>query len=429
MDPSSILNIFLFFLFVILSAFFSGLKTALFSLNSSTLTAFTQGSKSQKKIYNLIQNKKRLILTLQVGVIMNSAFAVVLSCYFWASLFDADINLNAILGVGVGVSVFVVFRITLAEILSTNLAIKNPKNYTHLSFYPLVIFYYLLIPGTVIFEYISRKVISLLGLVREKTDLSEKELRNIIDFSNEGVALLKDEKAMIQGIFEMTETIAREIMVPRTDLVCVEKGTSLSQLFKINKVKNHSRIPVYDETIDNIIGILHIKDLLPLIKKRSYADFDIMKLATEPYFVPEQKRVNELLRELRTERIHLAVVMDEYGGTSGIVTLEDVIEEIVGEIQDEYDKETPQITVIDDNTFLVSGSILIDDLNEELDLHIPEEEGIDTLAGFLLGQFGSVPKTKSKISWNGYDFIIERVLSRRIERVRIIKKEALADAK
>ena len=228
---------------------------------------------------------------------------------------------------------------------------------------------------------------------------------------------------MIQSIFEMSETVTREIMVPRTDLICVENNISVTQLLKINKENNHSRIPVYEETIDNIVGIIHVKDLLPLIKKRSNADFNIMKLVSDPYFVPEQKKVNELLREFRIERIHMAVVVDEYGGTSGIVTLEDVIEEIVGEIQDEYDEETPQINKVDENVYLVNAGILIDDLNEELGFTIPEEEGIDTLAGFLLGQFGSVPKTKSSITWDGFEFIVDRVYSRRIERVRIIKKD------
>jgi len=148
-----------------------------------------------------------------------------------------------------------------------------------------------------------------------------------------------------------------------------------------------------------------------------------MKLVNEPYFVPEQKKVNELLQELRTEKIHMAIVVDEYGGTAGIVTLEDVIEEIVGEIQDEYDKEAPPVKKIDANNYLVDGSILIDDLNEELGISLPEEEGVDTLAGFLLGRFGSVPKSKSSISWNDYKFVVERVFNRRVERVRIIKTQ------
>ena len=158
----------------------------------------------------------------------------------------------------------------------------------------------------------------------------------------------------------------------------MEEKTSITQLLKINKEKNHSRIPVYKNTIDNIIGILHIKDLLPLIKRRTYSDFDITKIINPPYYVPEQKKLDELLREFRTEKIHMAIVVDEYGGTAGIVTLEDVIEEIVGEIQDEHDQEAPQINKIDEVTYLVNGGILIDDLNDLPEFNLPEEEGIDT---------------------------------------------------
>jgi CBS domain containing-hemolysin-like protein len=421
LDPASI-HVISFFIFLILAAFFSGLKTAFFSLNSLTLETFGTGSKNQQKILNLIHYKKRLILTLQTGIVINGAIAVTIAVLFSVGVLEIYFSPDSLIwGVMTGIAVYYLFYISLVEIFAINLAVKNPENYVFYTMYPFFIFYYLFLPLTMFFEFLLKIVITMLGLVVNKGNLTEKELRNMVNISDESNVLLKDEKDMIQGIFEMSDTVTREIMVPRTDVVCVEKGTSLGQLLKINKEKNHSRIPVYDKSIDNIVGILHIKDLLPLIKKRSNMDFDIMKLVNDPYFVPEQKRVNELLRELRTERIHLAIVVDEYGGTSGIVTLEDVIEEIVGEIQDEYDKELPQINRIDDDNFLVSGSILIDDLNEELDLHIPEEEGIDTLAGFLLGQFGSVPKTKSKISWNGYDFIIERVYSRRIERVRIIK--------
>jgi len=356
-----------------------------------------------------------------MGNILSSASAVVISVVILNRIFS-NTDLSPIFGTICGILIYFLSRLLLGEILLSFIKSRSQKTIIKISIYPFLIIYYLFIPMTFILSKLSYFMSHFLKLDKNKTDLSEEELRDIVDVSEEGTSLHKDEKEMIQGIFEMSETFAREIMVPRTDLICVEKSTSLSQLLKINKDKNHSRIPVFDGTIDNIVGILHIKDLLPLIKKRTYTDFDIMKLVNEPYFVPEQKKGNELLREFRTERIHMAVVVDEYGGTSGIVTLEDVIEEIVGEIQDEYDKEAPQINKIDDNNYLVSGSILIDDLNEELNLNIPEEEGIDTLAGFLLGQFGSVPKTKSKISWNdGFDFIIERVYSRRIERVRIIK--------
>lgn len=423
MDPASILNIFLFFLFIFLSAYFLGLKTAFFSLNSSTIEAFTEGRLfSEKQIAFLWKSKRRLLLTLVMGNILSSAAGVTVSIILWGQILKATAgdDFSVII---LGIIVYFFARLILGEILLSFLKSKNQKTLTRISIYPLLPVYYLFFPVTLIMVKLSHTMSSLLKLDKNKGELSEEELRDIVDVSEEGTSLHKDEKQMIQGIFDLSDTITREIMVPRTDMVCVESSTSITQLLKINKEKNHSRIPVYKEKIDNIVGILHIKDLLPLIKKRSYSDFNIMKLVNEPYFVPEQKKVNELLQEMRTARIHMAIVVDEYGGTAGIVTLEDVIEEIVGEIQDEYDKEAPPVKQVDENCFLVDGNILIDDLKQELGISLPEEEGVDTLAGFLLGQFGSVPKAKNTISWNDYTFVVERVYNRRVERVKIVKKQ------
>ena len=421
MDPSPILYSFLFLFFILLSAFFLGLKTALFSLNNSTLSAFAESDVfAEKQIFRLMQNKRRVLLAIIFSNSLSGAFALISALLVSGSLLNTN-NTFSISNILAGVVLFVLAYLPVSEIFSKFMGSKNQKVFAKIGTYPFLVFYYVFIPFTFILEKISHKLSSYFGLNKDKTELSEDELRNIVDIGEEGAALKKDEREMIHSIFEMSETVAREIMVPRTDMICVEDDTSITQLLKINKDKNHSRIPVYKETVDNVVGVLHIKDLLPLIKKRNHADFDIMKLVNKPYFVPEQKKVNELLRDFRIENIHMAIVVDEYGGTAGIVTLEDVIEEIVGEIQDEYDEEAPQLIAIDEDTFLVNAGILIDDLNEDLDFNLPEEEGIDTLAGFLLGQFGSVPKTKSTIRWGGYEFIVERVYRRRIERVRIIR--------
>jgi len=423
LDPSSILNIFLFFLFIFFSAFFLGLKTAFFSLNKSTVDAFAESNLFlEKQVSFLLHSKRKLLLTLVMANILCSAAGVIVSTLIFINVFSpaGALTYSSVI---IGIVVYFWMRIFLGEMLLSFLKSKNQKSIIKLSLPLILIIYYILLPVTMLMGELSHFMAVLLKLDKLKAELSEEELRDIVDVSEEGSVLLKDEKEMIQGIFELSDTITREIMVPRTDMICVESKTTITQLLKINHVNNHSRIPVFEDSVDNIVGIIHIKDLLPLIKKRSYSDFNIMKLVNEPYFVPEQKKVNELLQELRKEKIHMAIVVDEYGGTAGIVTLEDIIEEIVGEIQDEYDKEAPPVKQIDENNYLVEGSILIDDLNEELGINLPEEEGVDTLAGFLLSQFGSVPKPKNMISWNDYKFVVERVLNRRVERVRIIKKE------
>jgi magnesium and cobalt exporter, CNNM family len=423
LDPSSILNIFLFFLSIFLSAYFLGLKTAFFSLNNSTIDAFAESKLfAEKQISLLLKSKRKLLLTLVMANIISSASAVILSTLIFSNIFNgySIFSLPAII---FGMAFYFICRLFLGEIVLSILKSKSQKAIIKISILFLLPIYYAFMPVTLLMVRLAHGMAVFLKLDKLKAELSEEELRDIVDVSEEGTGLLKDEKQMIQGIFELSDTITREIMVPRTDMICVENTTSITQLLKINKVNNHSRIPVYEGSIDNIVGILHIKDLIPLIKKRIYSDFNIMKMVNEPYFVPEQKKVNELLQELRIEKIHMAIVVDEYGGTAGVVTLEDVIEEIVGEIQDEYDREAPPVKQIDENNYLVDGSILIDDLNEELGISLPEEEGVDTLAGFLLGKFGSVPKSKNTITWNEYTFVVEKVLNRRVERVRIIKKE------
>jgi CBS domain containing-hemolysin-like protein len=257
----------------------------------------------------------------------------------------------------------------------------------------------------------------------KKSLLSEKELRSLVDFSEEKGALLKDEKEMIHSIFEFRETTVKEIMIPRIDIVSVSSDSDIPTLLIEIKKNLHSRIPVYKDRIDNIVGIIYAKDLLDFVNKPKKASVSLESLARPAYFVPEPKKIDELLREFQNEKIHMAIVVDEYGGTAGLVTLEDIIEEIFGEIQDEYDSEQPQYKAISENEFIVDGSMDLEEINETLSLDLPTEEGVETLAGFLLGLFGSVPKEKEIAVYKEYEFRIEKVFRRRIVLVRILKKK------
>jgi putative hemolysin len=332
-------------------------------------------------------------------------------------------NLNEIIILLLNVIVVTVVVLFFSEILPKITAVKNSRKLAISLSLPLTFFYYLFYPVTLMFFLIIQIVSNILGIDKNKFELTDEELKALVDIGEEKGALRKDEKEMIHSILEMSDTMAREIMVPRTDIVCLEQSSTLNQVMSIVKDKVHSRIPVYAKRLDNIIGILYLKDLLPYIRKRTIEKFDMTKLLHPVHYVPEQKRINELLREFQKQKIHMAIVVDEYGGTSGLVTLEDVIEEIVGEIQDEYDQEAPEFLKLNDKTYVVAGGMAIDDLNEELEFKLPAEEGTDTLAGFLLGQFGFVPRAKEKITWNGYDFIIEKSTKKRIQQVRIILRD------
>ncbi len=412
-------------IFVILlsfSAFFSASETAYFSLPKSTIEKFARSKNAvTRQVAILLKEPRRLLISIIIGnTLVNVGIASIATLITSNLITKYELNATIALLVNVVVVTFII--LFFSEILPKIIAVKNAKTLSKHFVLPITFFFYLFYPLSYVLDLFTQQLSAAFGADKNKFNLSEKELRALVDIGEEKGALLKEEKEMIHGIFEMSGTVAREIMVPRTDMICLEKKATLNEILKTIKKHMHSRIPVYDETIDNIVGILYVKDLLPFIRKRNRENFNLEKIVRPAHYVPETKRVNELLKEFQTEKIHMAIVVDEYGGTSGLVTLEDVIEEIVGEIQDEYDKESPQIQKINESTFLVDGGTLLDEINEELGLDLPTEEGVDTLAGFLLGQFGSVPKTKEKIDFNGYQFIIEKATKKRIQLVRIILK-------
>lgn len=396
-----------------LTVLFVGSKNALFSLHHKDLVHLDEDDVFKNTILSLQRHANRVLLTTVIG---STLTRIVLLSVLFMQLFPK------FSGWGFTGCLFLYWLtdVVTVEIFGKQLPAHNPEKWIRRVLPVFRLFYLLFIPLSLLLEKVFSMTAQKIGIERNKYDLTEDELRNLVEADDEGVALQKDEREMIHSIFEMSDTTAREIMVPRIDMVCVPEDVSLTQLLKVIKDKSHSRIPIYQDTIDNITGLVHVKDLLPLIRRRSYADFNVMKLAHKPYFVPEQKKVNDLLREFRLERIHMAIVVDEYGGTAGLVTLEDVIEEIVGDIQDEYDEETPELVEVEENVFLVNGGISIDELNDH-GIELPPEENVDTLAGFLLGKFGTVPKNKSRIRWGMYEFIVERVYRRRIERVRVIR--------
>jgi CBS domain containing-hemolysin-like protein len=226
---------------------------------------------------------------------------------------------------------------------------------------------------------------------------------------------------MINSIVEFGDTIVREVMIPRIDMVTVEKGVRLGELLETIIKHGHSRIPVYEGNIDNIIGLIHGKDLLRVIK--SPEDFDIMTLLRPAYFVPEEKLIDSLLREFQSQKTHMAIVVDEYGGTAGLVTLEDIIEEIFGEIQDEYDKEQPLFARQSDDVLIVEAVMSVDDFNEEIGEElIPESDGYDTVGGFIYNKMGVVPKRGEEFSFGGYRFIVDELHGSRITRVKVVEE-------
>lgn len=231
---------------------------------------------------------------------------------------------------------------------------------------------------------------------------------------------------MINSIFEFDDTIVKEVMVPRIDMVCVEENINLKELVELGVEKGHSRIPIYRGSIDKITGIIYVKDLLKLLLNKKDNEFvPIKNHKRTAYFIPESKKINELLSEMKKLKVHIAVVLDEYGGTAGLITIEDLLEEIVGDIQDEYDLDPKQIEFLGKNEMIIDARMDIGELNEILPKPILDEENYETISGFILYQLGHLPVKGEKIKFDGLTIVIEKTSEHRIEKVKLISEKPL----
>lgn len=229
-----------------------------------------------------------------------------------------------------------------------------------------------------------------------------------------------ERKEMIRGIEELSETTVKEVMVPRIDVVFLPVDATREEILTTVSSCGHSRIPVYRESIDEVIGVLYVKDLLQALMKQE--PINLEAIIRKPFFVPDSKRIDSLLREFKRRHVHIAIAIDEYGGVSGIVCLEDIIEEIVGDIQDEFDNETEEIVKLGEGTWLVDARINLDDLNEQLDCKIPTDE-FDTLGGFVFDLFGKIPSRFEKVTWNNMEFIVQDMDGHKIHSIKLIRKD------
>ncbi|MGA7878904.1 MAG: hemolysin family protein [Desulfoferrobacter sp.] len=244
----------------------------------------------------------------------------------------------------------------------------------------------------------------------------EKEIQQLIDEGEERGLISEDEGEMIQGIFSFRDTIAREIMVPRTEMVSARaEEATLTDIITLIVESGHSRIPIYQESVDNIVGILHAKDLLSYWGSESA---DIRDKMRAPYFIPETKKISEVLKDLRDKKSHMAIVIDEYGGTAGILTLEDIIEEIIGEVMDEYDAEEKLITDNEDGSITVDARLDVEELEDYLKVEFPEGK-FESVGGFIISLLGRVPEVGERIEYKNIEMVIEAANSRKIEKIRI----------
>lgn len=411
-------NLLIFILIIILltfSAFVSGAEISYFSLNMSDLEELNENNKKSKLIYRLLREPNSLLATILIANNFINVAIVIISTYLTSIsfVFPEGSILEFVFQVIVITSFLVLFGEITPKVYANQNAVKfslwmaKPLIILRKIFYP---FSYLLVSSTSIIE--NR-------LKRNDSNVNIEEISKALDLTDEQHE--GKEGKILRSIVEFGNTDVKEIMKSRVDVIAVDKETKYSELLKIITSSGYSRIPVFDKQFDNILGILYIKDLIPYLSNSD--NFKWIELCRVPFFVPENKMINDLLKEFQAKKNHIAIVVDEYGGASGIVTLEDVLEEIVGEINDEFDDDNNIYSKLDDSNFIFEGKILLIDFLKIVDCDVDFLDDLkgesDSLAGLILEHEGKIPKIGDVIKIKHFTFQIEAVDLRRIKRIKV----------
>ena len=412
-----VINLIGFISLLILSGFFSGSETAFMSANRVRIRELVnEGDKKAERVDKLLEDQTKLLTTILIGNNLVNIAASAIATSIAIDMFGSK-------GVGIATGVVTFVILVFGEITPKSIGNNNPIKYAKLASVILLWLEKLLYPIILFFTILIKKLIGQDKMI-SSAFISEEEVRRFVNVSEEEGAIKESEKEMIQSVFEFDDIVVKEIMVPRIDMVCVSKESSIEEIVDLAVEKGHSRIPVFEESIDDIIGLIYVKDLLQLLQKGK-ENLTLEDLIKPIYFIPESKQINKLLKEMQNRREHMAVILDEYGGTSGLITIEDLLEEIVGDIQDEFDLETKMIEKINENEMLVDARIDIDKVNEKLENSLHEEENFETISGFILHNLGYLPNKGEKIELNNLIITVEEVSEHRIEKVRIKSEKPL----
>ena len=393
-----------------LSAFFSGTETAYFHIRKHR-------KETPGKIKSVLDSPQRLLVFLLTGNTIVNVTIAFLAAYVTANVADEyEWSESTLILLEVLVVSFVI--LVFGEILPKMIAIKNSKEFALRMYVPLKVIMFILSRIAQGFNIITNVVIKVLPFRREKIFDSEEELIILAELGEEEGTLQEEESDMIQSIFDFKEKTVGEIITPRVDIVSLKSDESIDKAMDIIGERQFSKIPIYKDTIDNIKGILYAKDIIPYLMG-SRPNVNLQTLARQPFFVPETKPIDDLMEEFKLRKTSIAIVVDEWGGTEGLVTLEDVVEEVMGEIRDPYDQEESNAIKQSDGSFIVDGSITIYDLEEETDIEFPEERDYDTLGGFILDILTDIPKTGEMVEFNNMVFTVQTIENNRIGKIKI----------
>ncbi len=422
---------------ILINAFFAATEIAFISLNDAKIEKQAkEGNKKAKQIKKMLREPSKFLATIQIGITL----AGFLSSAFAADAFADDLApmLQNLMPLGLAawrnISIILItiilsyFSLIFGELVPKRLAMRNSEKIAFGTIGIIRAISIITAPFVKLLTASTNGVSKLFGISgTDEETVTEEEIRMMVDVGEEKGSIKEEEKELINNVFEFNDKVVSEIMIHRKDIYAIDINSDIDNILKELDEYKYSRIPVYEENIDNIVGMLFIKDLLANVKKKEKVK--ISKIIREPYFVSENKPIDELFRDLQKNKHQLAIVLDEYGGTAGLVTMEDIIEELVGNIFDEYDEEEKEFEKIDDNTFLISGSVSIHDLRKILGVEIPEGE-YDTLSGYLIELLGRIPSDDEKpvIETKRVTYKIEDYEEKRILWVKACRNNVEEDA-
>jgi putative hemolysin len=436
-EPGSTRGLIAVVLLVILTAVLSAAKSAIINLRQTRINQLVDEDRDKSQLVaGLAEDSTRLLATFQLWIGFTAALTASVAVLTLISPLSTAIASLAVLEpISAPLSAFIVLWLVVLALLILGYLVPEAagaakaETIALAAARPVAALAWVASPLVKLVLMISNGLSGLIGgePLRAMPFITEEEIMTMVDAGQEVGVIEEDEKEMIYSVFALGDTLAREVMVPRIDIVALEADASLDDALDLVIRAGHSRIPTFEDTIDNIVGVLYAKDLLELWRDKRES-VSLRELLRTPYFVPESKSVDELLEEMQQRKVHMVIVVDEYGGTAGVVTLEDIVEEIVGEIQDEYDAEEPIVEESGEGEFIFNARVDLDDVNRLMGTAFPTEMG-DTLGGFIYSQLGKVPSPGEMVRFDGLIIEVLTVTGRRIRKVRVFWQPEGVDVK